>query len=133
MAQFTVNAQRFDPYKNFKFRVKWDGKYVAGVVAGGTLFSLSVLAQLALGALRVLQLLGGQRGADLRRHAAFMAPVAAQVQQRRRRAAAQHQGGDQQFSPKRKGHSITSPRRRNLAMAVEPTKPNSAISMAASK
>ncbi len=31
MAQFTVNAQRFDPYKNFKFRIKWDGKYVAGV------------------------------------------------------------------------------------------------------
>jgi phage tail-like protein len=31
MAQFSVNAKRFDPYKNFKFRVKWDGKYVAGV------------------------------------------------------------------------------------------------------
>src|SRR6266542_1573295 len=31
VAQFTVNAQRFDPYKNFKFRVKWDGRYVAGV------------------------------------------------------------------------------------------------------
>jgi phage tail-like protein len=31
MAQFTVNAERFDPYKNFKFRVKWDNKYVAGV------------------------------------------------------------------------------------------------------
>ncbi len=31
MAQFTVNATRFDPYKNFKFRVKWDGHYVAGV------------------------------------------------------------------------------------------------------
>jgi phage tail-like protein len=31
MAQFTVNAQRFDPYKTFKFRVKWDGRYVAGV------------------------------------------------------------------------------------------------------
>jgi len=31
MAQFTVNAQRVDPYKNFKFRVKWDGKYVLGV------------------------------------------------------------------------------------------------------
>ena len=31
MAQFTVNAQRFDPYKNFKFRVKWDGRYVAGI------------------------------------------------------------------------------------------------------
>ena len=31
MASFTVNAQRFDPYKNFKFRVKWDNRYVAGV------------------------------------------------------------------------------------------------------
>ncbi|MEO5681311.1 MAG: phage tail protein [Chitinophagaceae bacterium] len=31
MAQFTVNPDRFDPYKNFKFRVKWDGKYLAGV------------------------------------------------------------------------------------------------------
>lgn len=31
MAQFSVNAYRFDPYKNFKFRIKWDGKYVAGV------------------------------------------------------------------------------------------------------
>jgi phage tail-like protein len=31
MAEFTVNAQRFDPYKNFKFRVKWDGQYVAGI------------------------------------------------------------------------------------------------------
>ncbi|WP_374943178.1 phage tail protein [Sphingomonas sp.] len=31
MAQFTVNATRFDPYKNFKFRVKWDNRYVAGV------------------------------------------------------------------------------------------------------
>ena len=31
MAQFNVNAHRFDPYKNFKFRVKWDGRYVAGI------------------------------------------------------------------------------------------------------
>ena len=31
MAQFTVNAGRFDPYKNFKFRVRWDGRAVAGV------------------------------------------------------------------------------------------------------
>ena len=31
MAEFTVNAQRFDPYKNMKFCIKWDGKYVAGV------------------------------------------------------------------------------------------------------
>jgi phage tail-like protein len=31
MPEFTVNANRFDPYKNFKFRLKWDGRYVAGV------------------------------------------------------------------------------------------------------
>jgi phage tail-like protein len=29
MAQFSAN--RFDPYKNFKFRLKWDGVYVAGI------------------------------------------------------------------------------------------------------
>lgn len=37
MAQFSVNADRFDPYKNFKFRVKWDGRYVAGVSKVGAL------------------------------------------------------------------------------------------------
>jgi phage tail-like protein len=37
VAEFTVNAQRFDPYKNFKFRVKWDGKYVAAVSKVGML------------------------------------------------------------------------------------------------
>ena len=37
MAQFSVNATRFDPYKNFKFRVKWDGRYVAGVSKVGML------------------------------------------------------------------------------------------------
>jgi phage tail-like protein len=37
MAQFTVNPDRFDPYKNFKFRVKWDGRYVAGVSKVGGL------------------------------------------------------------------------------------------------
>jgi phage tail-like protein len=31
VAQFTVNATRFDPYKAFMFRVKWDGQYVAGL------------------------------------------------------------------------------------------------------
>ena len=29
--EFPVNTHRFDPYKNMKFRVKWDGRYVAGV------------------------------------------------------------------------------------------------------
>lgn len=37
MVQFSVNAERFDPYKNFKFRVKWDGRYVAGVSKVGSL------------------------------------------------------------------------------------------------
>jgi phage tail-like protein len=37
MAQFSVNAQRFDPYQNFKFRVKWEGRYVAGISKVGAL------------------------------------------------------------------------------------------------
>ena len=37
MAQFSVNTQRFDPYKNFKFRVRWDGKFVAGISKVGAL------------------------------------------------------------------------------------------------
>jgi len=39
MAQFSVNIQpqRFDPYKNFKFKVKWDGRYVAGISKVGAL------------------------------------------------------------------------------------------------
>ena len=31
MPQFAVNPTRFDPLKNFKFRLMWDGRYVAGV------------------------------------------------------------------------------------------------------
>jgi len=37
MAEFSVNSHRLDPYKNFKFRVKWDGKYVAGLQKCGGL------------------------------------------------------------------------------------------------
>ncbi|HXS20080.1 MAG TPA: phage tail protein [Steroidobacteraceae bacterium] len=37
MAQFSVNPLRMDPYKNFKFRVKWEGRYVAGVSKIGAL------------------------------------------------------------------------------------------------
>jgi phage tail-like protein len=29
--EFAVNTTRYDPYKNFKFKVKWDKNYVAGV------------------------------------------------------------------------------------------------------
>jgi phage tail-like protein len=31
MARFSVNTHRFDPYRNFKFRVKIDNQYVAGL------------------------------------------------------------------------------------------------------
>jgi phage tail-like protein len=37
MAQFSVNPTRFDPYKNFKFKVMWDGRYVAGISKVGAL------------------------------------------------------------------------------------------------
>ncbi|MGO9991367.1 MAG: phage tail protein [Steroidobacteraceae bacterium] len=37
MAEFSVNPTRFDAYKNFKFKVKWDGRYVAGVSKVGML------------------------------------------------------------------------------------------------
>lgn len=31
MARMTPQTNRFDPYRNFRFRVKWDGQYVAGL------------------------------------------------------------------------------------------------------
>lgn len=31
MAKFSVNTHRHDPYRNFKFKIKWDGKHVAGL------------------------------------------------------------------------------------------------------
>jgi len=34
---FVVNAHRVDPYKNFKFRVLWDGRTVLGVSKVGAL------------------------------------------------------------------------------------------------
>lgn len=35
--EFTVNAERRDPYKNYRFLVRWDGKTVAGVSKVGGL------------------------------------------------------------------------------------------------
>jgi phage tail-like protein len=37
MAQTGSTVQQFDPYKNYQFRVKWDGRYVAGVSRVGAL------------------------------------------------------------------------------------------------
>ena len=31
MAMFTANPRRVDPYKNYRFRVRWDGRVVAAV------------------------------------------------------------------------------------------------------
>ena len=50
MAEFSVNTSRHDPYKNFKFRIKWDGRYVAGVSkVGGLKRTTEWLAKLADG------------------------------------------------------------------------------------
>jgi phage tail-like protein len=37
MPQFAPNQMRFDPHRNFKFRVKWDDQYVAGISKVGAL------------------------------------------------------------------------------------------------
>jgi phage tail-like protein len=37
MAKSSVNAPRHDPYKNFKFRLKMAGRYVAGINKAGPL------------------------------------------------------------------------------------------------
>jgi phage tail-like protein len=37
MVEFPANPTRLDPYKNFKFRVRWDGRYAAGISCIGPL------------------------------------------------------------------------------------------------
>jgi len=37
MAEFPKNPQRLTPYPNFRFKIKWDGNYVAGVSKIGPL------------------------------------------------------------------------------------------------
>ncbi|RZI53875.1 MAG: phage tail protein [Pseudonocardia sp.] len=37
MARFTVNSTRFDPYLGYKFKIKWDGQYVAALNKCGPL------------------------------------------------------------------------------------------------
>jgi phage tail-like protein len=32
MTEFPTNPARLDPYKNFNFRVKWDGQYIAAIL-----------------------------------------------------------------------------------------------------
>src|SRR5262245_38317819 len=37
MARMTPQTNRFDPYRNFRFKVKWDNQYVAGLTKMGAL------------------------------------------------------------------------------------------------
>jgi phage tail-like protein len=37
MARMNASTNRFDPYRTFRFRVKWDGQYVAGLTKMGAL------------------------------------------------------------------------------------------------
>jgi phage tail-like protein len=37
MARMSPSTNRYDPYRNFRFRVKWDGQYVAGLSKMGAL------------------------------------------------------------------------------------------------
>lgn len=37
MPQFAVNTHREDPYRNFKFKIKWDNEHVAGLSKCGAL------------------------------------------------------------------------------------------------
>ena len=35
MARMNASTNRFDPYRTFRFRVKWDSQYVAGLTKMG--------------------------------------------------------------------------------------------------
>ena len=37
MARMNASTNRFDPYRTFRFRVKWDNQYVAGLTKMGAL------------------------------------------------------------------------------------------------
>ena len=37
MARMNASTNRFDPFRNFRFKVKWDGQYVAGLTKMGAL------------------------------------------------------------------------------------------------
>jgi phage tail-like protein len=45
MAQLVAKPNRYDPYKNFKFKVMWDGRYVAGISKVGALKRSSELVE----------------------------------------------------------------------------------------
>ena len=59
--EFNVNVHRHDPYKQFKFRVKWDGKYIPGIFrVSGLLRKTAVVSTRKGGAQSVFQQSPGQ-------------------------------------------------------------------------
>ena len=52
MAKFVVNSRRYDPYKNFKFRVRIDGKPVGAVTEVSSLVAASKKSKIKLTGLR---------------------------------------------------------------------------------
>jgi phage tail-like protein len=49
MAEFPTNPTRLDPYKNFKFRVKWDGQYVPAILRVSELVHTTEVVELRAG------------------------------------------------------------------------------------
>jgi len=48
--EFTVNTQRYDPYLNYRFKVMWDGRYVAGINKVSALKRVTAFAENRRGA-----------------------------------------------------------------------------------
>jgi phage tail-like protein len=49
MNEITLNPGRFDPYKNYKFRVKWDGQYIPGITRVSSLSRTTDVVQVQEG------------------------------------------------------------------------------------
>jgi phage tail-like protein len=49
MAKFSTNTSRTDPYKNFKFRLKWDGNYIPAITNVSGLLRTTELADPKVG------------------------------------------------------------------------------------
>jgi phage tail-like protein len=63
--QFKANTNRYDPYKNYRFKVKWDGNYVAGISkVGGLKRSTEVVKHRAGGDPSVVRVSPGQSTYD---------------------------------------------------------------------
>jgi phage tail-like protein len=62
--QINANATRYDPYKNYRYKVKWDGDYVAGFSKVGVLKRSTEVAHRAGGDPSLARLSPGQSTYD---------------------------------------------------------------------